>query len=80
MDVADNDAPPPEWGQWGNQPASAPEHASGVLVMWEDGYVMSSRAVMPAPIVADTHTERGPGCAGVPPAHFDEAQVEQALW
>jgi hypothetical protein len=29
-DVADDDAPPPGWGQWGTRPASAPE---SVLVM-----------------------------------------------
>jgi hypothetical protein len=68
----------------GSQPAPAPERAPRVLVMWENGWVMSqrsthgaeassSRAVPPAPVVADAHPERGPGRASVPPAHFDEA-------
>jgi hypothetical protein len=41
--IADDDAPPPGWGQWVNQPASAPGCAPGVLVMSEDGCVMSRR-------------------------------------
>jgi hypothetical protein len=51
---------PPGWGQWENWPAPAPEPATGVLVMREDGCVMpqhqtqgvepsSSRAGPPAP-------------------------------
>jgi hypothetical protein len=40
VDVADDDAPPPGWGQWGNWPASALKLAAGVLVMQEDGCVM----------------------------------------
>jgi hypothetical protein len=91
VDVADDDAPPPGWGQWGNQPATAPERMSGVLVMWEDDCVMSQRpvhgaeassscAILPAPAAADTHPELRPGRAGAPPAHFNEAQAEQALW
>jgi hypothetical protein len=68
VDVTDDDAPPPGWGQWGNQPASAPERARGVLVMREDGCVMSqrpahnaealsSRAVLPTPDVVVVHPE-----------------------
>jgi hypothetical protein len=41
VNVADDDAPSPRWGQWENQPASAPERAPGVLVMREDDCVMS---------------------------------------
>jgi hypothetical protein len=79
VDIADDDAPPPGWSQWGNQPASAPERASGVLVMREEDCALSqcpahgaeassSRSVLPAPVVTDTHLERGPGHAGAPPA------------
>jgi hypothetical protein len=91
VDITDDDAPPLGWGQWGNYPASALECAPGVLVMWEDGCVMSrrpahdaeassSRAVLPTPDVTVTHPERGLGRAGAPTAHFNEAQAEQALW
>jgi hypothetical protein len=59
--------------------------------MREDGCVMSqhpthdaeastSRAVLPAPDVAVAHPEQGLGRGGAPPAHFNEAQAEQALW
>jgi hypothetical protein len=59
--------------------------------MWEDGCVMSQRpahdaeasssqAVLPAPDAVVAHPERERGHAGVPLAHFDEAQAEQALW
>jgi hypothetical protein len=69
----------------------SPECVSRVLVMREDSCVMSqcpvhdaeassSCTVLPAPVAADTHSERGPGHAGAPPAHFDEAQAEQVLW
>jgi hypothetical protein len=59
--------------------------------MREDGCVMpqrpvhdaeasSSRAILPAPNVVVAHPEQERGHAGAPPAHFDEAQAEQALW
>jgi hypothetical protein len=62
-----------------------------VLVMREDGCVMSqcpahdtevstSHAAPPASDVAVSHPEQGLRRPGVPPAHFDEAQAEQALW
>jgi hypothetical protein len=62
VDIADDNAPPPGWGQWDNRPASAPEPTVGVLVMREDGCVMaqrpahdaeasSSRVVLPTPDV-----------------------------
>jgi hypothetical protein len=62
VDIADDDAPPPRWGQWENWPRSAPESTVGVLVMREDCCVMlpspahdakasPSRAVLPAPDV-----------------------------
>jgi hypothetical protein len=68
VDVPDDDAPPPGWAQWENWPAPAPELAAGVLVMWEDGYVMpgrpthgveasSSHVVLPAPDVIVTPPE-----------------------
>jgi hypothetical protein len=62
-----------------------------VLVMREDGCVMSqhlthdaeastSHAALPAPDVGVAHLERELRRAGTPPAHFDKAQAEQALW
>jgi hypothetical protein len=68
VDVADDDAPLPGWGQWGNQPASAPEPAPEEFVMQEDGCVMSqhpahdveastSRAAPPVPDITVTHPE-----------------------
>jgi hypothetical protein len=91
VEIPDDDAPPPGWGQWENWPTPAPQPAAGVLVMREDGCVMprcpthgaeasSSRAGPPAPDVAFAHPEQERGHTGVPPAHFDEAQAEQALW
>jgi hypothetical protein len=91
VDIPNDDAPPPGWGQWENWPALAPEPAAGVLVMREDGCVMSrclahgaeassSRAVLPAPDAVVARSGQEWGRAGAPPTHFDEAQVEQALW
>jgi hypothetical protein len=61
------------------------------LVLREDDYVMpqrpthdveasSSHAILPAPDVVVAHPEQERGHTGAPPAHFDEAQAEQALW
>jgi hypothetical protein len=63
----------------------------GVLVMREDGCVMprhpahgaeasSSRAALPAPDGTVVRPEQEREHANVPPAHFSEAQAEQALW
>jgi hypothetical protein len=62
-----------------------------VLVMQEDGCVMSQcpaqgteastfHAIPPAPDVAIAHPEQGLRRADAPPAHFNEAQAEQARW
>jgi hypothetical protein len=59
--------------------------------MREDGCVMSQRpthdaeasmshAALLAPDVAAAHPEQGLRRADAPPAHFNEAQAEQALW
>jgi hypothetical protein len=40
VEIHDDDAPPPGWGQWESWPAPAPEPAAGILVMREDGCVM----------------------------------------
>jgi prephenate dehydrogenase len=40
---------------------------------------LSSRADLPTPDVTVTRPERQQGYASEPPAHFDEAQAEQAL-
>jgi hypothetical protein len=66
VEILDDDALPPGWGHWGNWPAPAPEPATGVLVMLEDGCVMSrcptlgteassSRAALLAPDDTTTH-------------------------
>jgi hypothetical protein len=91
VEISDHDALPPGWGQWENWLTPAPEPATGVLVMREDGCVMprwpthdaeasSSRAGLPAPdaTVARLEQEREPSSA--PPTHFNEAQSKQALW
>jgi hypothetical protein len=91
LEIPDDDAPPPGWGQWENWPAPAPEPAAGVLVVREDGCVVprrpthgveasSSRAGLPAPNTAVMHLEQGREPAGAPPTYFNEAQAEQALW
>jgi hypothetical protein len=69
VEIPDDDAPPPRWGQWENWPAPAPEPAAGVLVVWEDGCVVtrwpthgaeasSSRAGLPAPNTAVVRLEQ----------------------
>jgi hypothetical protein len=40
VEIPNDDAPPPEWGQWENWPAPAPEPTAGVLLMREDGCVV----------------------------------------
>jgi hypothetical protein len=91
VEIPDDDAPPPGWDQWENWPASAPEPAAGVLVMREDGCVMprhpthgaepsSSRAALPAPDGAMARPEQEREHASAPPAHFNKAHAEQALW
>jgi hypothetical protein len=91
VEIFDDDAPPPGWGQWEDWLALAPEPATGVLVMREDDCVMprrpmhgaeasSSRAGLPASDVAVARAEQEQGHASTSPTHFDEAQAEQALW
>jgi hypothetical protein len=41
VEVPDYDTPPPRWDQWGSLPAPAPGPPVGVLVMRDDGCVMS---------------------------------------
>jgi hypothetical protein len=91
VEIPDDDAPPPGWGQWENCPAPALEPAAGVLVVQADGCMMpwrlshgaeasSSCAAPPAPDAIVTRLEQERGHAGAPPAHFNEAQAEQTLW
>jgi hypothetical protein len=91
VEIPDDDAPPPVWGQWENWLAPAPEPVAGVLVVREDGCVvprrrmhgvesLSSRAGLPAPNTTVMHLEQGREPAGAPPTYFNEAQAEQALW
>jgi hypothetical protein len=44
VEIPDDDVPPLRWGQWESLPAPAPEPSVGVLVMREDGCVMSGRS------------------------------------
>jgi hypothetical protein len=91
VEIPNDDTPPPGWEQWGNLPAPASEHPTGVLVMRDDGSVMSgrpadgaeassSRAVLPASDGAAARPEQERDRADAPPAHFASAQDEQALW
>jgi hypothetical protein len=91
LEIPDDDAPPPGWGQWESWPAPAPEPAVGVLVMQEDSCVMprrpmhgaeasSSRADLPASDTTVARLEQEREGASAPPAHFSEAQAEQVLW
>jgi hypothetical protein len=91
VEVPDDDVPPPGWDQWMSPPAPAPEPPVGVLMMREDGTVMSgclmhgagassSRAALPASGRTEARLEQGRRHASVPPAHFDDAEEEQALW
>jgi hypothetical protein len=65
VEIPNDDAPPPGWGQWENWPAPAPEPTAGLLVVREDDCVVprqpshgaeasSSRAVQPIPGVTIT--------------------------
>jgi hypothetical protein len=91
VEIPDDDAPPPGWGQWENWPAPAPEPAAGVLVVREDGCVVpwrpthepkasSSRTGLPAPNTTVVRLEQEREPASALPAYFNEAQAEQALW
>jgi hypothetical protein len=68
VEIPDDDAPPPGWGQWESWPAPAPEAAAGVLVVREDDRVVprrlahsaeasSSRADLPVPNTTMEHLE-----------------------
>jgi hypothetical protein len=72
-------------------PATTPEPLAGVLVMREDGCVMSgcpthdveassSRAALPASGGIATRPGQERECVNTSPTHFSEAQAEQALW
>jgi hypothetical protein len=89
--IADDDAPPPGWDQWMSPPAPASEPPVGVLMMREDGTVMSgrpthgagtssSRAALPASGSTETRLEQGQEHTSAPPAHLDDTEEDQALW
>jgi hypothetical protein len=91
VDVSDEDTLPPGWDQWGSLPAPAPEPPVGVLVMRDDNCVMSgrpadgaeassSRAILPASDGTAAYPEQERERVDAPPAHFADAQAEQALW
>jgi hypothetical protein len=90
VEIPDDDAPPPGWGQWGKRPVPAPEPSARVLVMLDDGCVMSrhptlgaeassSCNALPAPDGTVARPEHELEYTSAPPAHFSEAQAEQAL-
>jgi hypothetical protein len=91
VEVPNDDASPAGWDQCGSLPALAPEAPVGVLVMSDDGCVMSghpadgakassSYAVLPASDGAAVRPERERERVIAPPAHFADAQAEQELW
>jgi hypothetical protein len=91
VEVPYDDTPPPGWDQWGSLPTPALEPPVGVLVTRDDGCVMSGRpadgveasssyAVLPASDGAAARPEKERECVIAPPAHFADAQAEQALW
>jgi hypothetical protein len=91
VDIPGDDAPPPGWGQWENLSAPALEPLAGVLVMREDGCVMSghpmhgakassSRTALPALDGTAARPEQERERVSAPPTHFSETQAEQALW
>jgi hypothetical protein len=70
---------------------ASPRARGGVIVMRKDGCGMprhpthgveasSSRAALPAPAGTAARPEQEREHASAPPAHFSEAQAEQALW
>jgi hypothetical protein len=91
VDIADDDAPPLGWDQWMSPPAPAPAPLMGVLVMREDGTVVSgrptygvgassSRAALPALGSTAACPEQGRERASALPAHLNDIEEEQALW
>jgi hypothetical protein len=90
-EVSDDDTPPPGWDQWGSLPTPALEPPVGVLVMRDDGCVMSghpedgaeaslSHAAPPASSGITARPEQERERVGAAPANFSEGQAEQALW
>jgi hypothetical protein len=41
VEIPDDDAPPPGWGQWGSLPAPAPKPQAGALVRRWDGHMVA---------------------------------------
>jgi hypothetical protein len=91
VEIPDDDTPPPGWDQWGGLAAPAPELLVGALVVRDDGCVMSrrpsdgaeassSRVVLPTSDGTAARSEQEWERVVKPPAHFADAQAEQALW
>jgi hypothetical protein len=90
-EIPDDDVPLPVWDQWVSQPFSAPEPPTGVLVMREDGCMVSGHpahsaeasslpVALPASGGPTAHPEQERERVDALPAHFASAQAEQALW
>jgi hypothetical protein len=86
VEVPDDDTTPPGWDQWGSLSAPAPELLVGVLVVRDDGCVMSgrpadgvgassSRAVPPSSDGAAARPEQEREHAITLPAYFADAQA-----
>jgi hypothetical protein len=82
VEVPDDDVPPHGWDQWASLPASAPEALTGALVVTDDSGAVasSSHDALPSSGSPAVRPEQEQERAGVPPAHFVEAQAEQGLW
>jgi hypothetical protein len=59
VEIPDDDAPPPGWGQWENWSAPTPEPTAGVLVMREDGCMMARHSTHSAE-PSSSHTATHP--------------------
>jgi hypothetical protein len=90
VEVPDDDVPLPDWDQWASLPASAPEASAGALMVRDDGGAVlgcpaggagasSSRAALPTSGGPAAYLEQERERAGVPLAHFVDAQAEQEL-
>jgi hypothetical protein len=84
VEIPDDDVPPPGWDQWVSLPTPAPEPPMGVLVMREDGCVMSGRpahgaeasslrAALPASGGPAARPKQEREHVYAPPAHFASA-------
>jgi hypothetical protein len=78
--------PPPRVGPMGSLARVSPRAHIGDAGGWlcdaaaHGAEASALHTILPAPDVTVVRPERGLGRGGAPPAHFDKAQAEQALW